>query len=125
MNSKLHQQEHILKTRFTCDLCSDIFTSEKKLCVHLDSHDLLEIGEALDFPANEVSTLIKSELATRHVTDWIATLPSILWSMRTARSETRGASPYEIIFGFDVWPENCAIAVFKCTPVQNGQSQAR
>ena len=65
MNSKLHQQEHILKTRFTCDLCSDIFTSEKKLCVHLDSHDLLEIGEALDFPANEVSTLIKSELAIR------------------------------------------------------------
>ena len=74
MNSKLRQQEHILKARFTCDLCSDIFTSEKKLGVHLDSHDLIELGEALASPADEISTLIKSELATGHVTDWVATL---------------------------------------------------
>ena len=72
MNSKLRQQE---------------------LSIHLDSHDLTELGEALDSPANEVSTLIKSELATRHVTDWVATIPSVLWSMCTARSQTRGASP--------------------------------
>ena len=99
MNSKLRMQERILKALFTCDLCGDIFTSDKKLSVHLDSHDLSELGEALASPADEVSTLIKSELATRHITDWAATIPSVLWSIHTARSETRGASPYEIIFG--------------------------
>ena len=60
---------------------------------------LSEYSEATSSPAEEVSTLIKAELATRHTTNWVATLPAVLWSMRTARSETRGASPYEIIFG--------------------------
>ena len=99
MNSKLRQQEAILKARYSCDLCGDIFTSDKKLSVHLNTHDLSELSEALASPAEEVSTLLKAELAARHVTDWVATIPSVLWSMRTARSETRGASPYEIIFG--------------------------
>ena len=99
MNSNLRQQEHILKARYTCDLCGDIFTSDKKLSCHLDTHDLSELSEATASPADEISTLIRSELATRHTTDWVATLPAILWAMRTARSETRGASAYEIIFG--------------------------
>ena len=51
MNSSLHQQEHILKACYTCDLCGDIFTSDKKLASHLDAHDLSELSEAKSLPA--------------------------------------------------------------------------
>ena len=98
-NSLLRQQEQDSLSKFSCDICEENFSSLFRLRQHLDTHDKNELFEATMSPAKETANLIQKELSARHQKNWVATLPAVLWAMRTQYSATRGASPYEIIFG--------------------------
>ena len=50
-------------------------------------------------PVKEAELRIQREMAHQTQKNWVATLPTVLWAMRTEISATRGASPYEILFG--------------------------
>ena len=97
-NSLLRQKEEYSMSQFSCDICEMEFSSEFRLRRHLDTHEQSELTEAIISPAREASRLIDQELAKRDHKNWVATLPSVLWAMRTEHSATRGASPYEILF---------------------------
>ena len=67
---------------------------------HLDTHDHSDIAEALTSASLETKKLLAYEQQLRgDQFNWLAALPAILWSMRTAVSSSRGASPYMIVFG--------------------------
>ena len=99
INSKLRLEEENQPHRFTCQLCNKPFTSKAKLSSHLNTHDVTTISEAINSPAPEIIKQIKLEMGDKRHTDWVATLPQVLWAMRIAVSESRGASPFQIIFG--------------------------
>ena len=99
VNSKLRLDEESQPHRFTCQLCNKPFPSKAKLSSHLNTHDLTTISEAINSPAPEILKQIKLELEDKRHTDWVAALPQVLWAMRIAVSNSRGASPFQIIFG--------------------------
>ena len=99
VNSKLRLQEEAQPHRFTCQLCNKPFTSKAKLGSHLNTHDVTTISEAINSPVPEILKQIRLEMDDKRHTDWVATLPQVLWAMRIAVSESRGASPFQIIFG--------------------------
>ena len=49
-------------------------------------------------PREAVSVHIRQELKNQKYGNWVATLPAVLWALRTLKCRTRGCSPYEIIF---------------------------
>ena len=97
-NSLLRQQEANSNSRFFCDACEREFTSNYFLRKHLDEHQLDLITEATMSPAKEAEHRIQEELKGKNHNNWVATLPAVLWQMRTQHSSTRGASPYQILF---------------------------
>ena len=100
-NSMLRKQEEKDITRFKCDLCGEAQPSAKRLEWHLDTHDQNDIPECVISPKTAVTRILEEEAQLRPSThhNWLATIPTILWSMRTAVSSSRGASAYELMFG--------------------------
>ena len=100
-NSLLRQQEAKDVTRYKCDLCGEAQPSQKKLELHLDTHDHTDIPECVVSPKEAVKRILEEEARLRPAShhNWLATIPTILWSIRTAVSSSRGASPYELMFG--------------------------
>ena len=98
-NSLLRQQEEYSQSKYACTMCEQDFPSAFQLGLHLDKHDLSVISEATRSPAKEAEIRIQREMAHQSQKNWVATLPTVLWAMRTEYSTTRGASPYEILFG--------------------------
>ena len=98
-NSLLRQKEQNSNSTFFCDLCEQSFPTYSSLRKHLDNHGNEPLTEAIMAPGKQALFLIKKELSSKHHKNWIATLPAVLWAMRTEFSSTRGASPYQIIFG--------------------------
>ncbi|MEE2954779.1 MAG: reverse transcriptase domain-containing protein [Pseudomonadota bacterium] len=97
-NSLLRQQELNSHSRYFCDACEREFQSSYKLRRHLDEHQLDIISEATLPPKKEVEHLIGKELQSKEHSNWVATLPAVLWQLRFQPSSTRGASPYQILF---------------------------
>ena len=50
-------------------------------------------------PVSQIKQLIVEEKQDRPHHDWWAVLPAVLWSMRTQKCHSRGASAYELVFG--------------------------
>ena len=101
VNSFLRQEEQ-KGTNFTCDICQLYYSTADLLKKHLDSHPDLDIEEAFVSPKLLAKNIIDQELVHRKNVksyNWLQTIPAVLWSMRTAISSTRGASPFELMFG--------------------------
>ena len=101
LNSFLRQQEHIGK-QFVCDICQTIFKNGDLLKRHLDKHPDSDIDEAIISPKQIVKSILDQEMEERKSSqayNWLKAIPAVLWSMRTAMSSTRGATPFELMFG--------------------------
>ena len=92
------------KGQHTCHLCGLQLHNAKALLSHLrNQHEPEE--EAPPLTDTDVKSDIREalkEAETAHQSNnWVKLLPAVLFTMRTAVSRTRGASPFQIIFGRD------------------------
>ena len=68
----------------------------------MDEHPDSHLEEASSSPKQIVKNLLDQEYRLRNSGksyNWLQAIPAVLWSMRTAFSATRGASPFELMFG--------------------------
>ena len=101
LNSFLRQEEQKIN-KFTCDICKITFNSVEALHEHLNAHPDSDLEEASSSPKHIVQNLLAQEYKLRNSGksyNWLQAIPAVLWSMRTAFSATRGASPFELMFG--------------------------
>ena len=101
LNSFLRQEEQ-KGNKFICDICQITFHNVDALKEHLDEHPDSHLEEASSSPKQIVRNLLDQEYRLRNSGksyNWLQAIPAVLWSMRTAFSATRGASPFELMFG--------------------------
>ena len=68
----------------------------------MNAHPDSDLEEASSSPKHIVQNLLAQEYKLRNSGksyNWLQAIPAVLWSMRTAFSATRGASPFELMFG--------------------------
>ena len=90
------------KGRHVCHLCGLKLANAKALTTHLSNkHEPDE--EPPPLSDSDVKEDIKQALEDAKEAhgsdDWLKLLPAVLYTMRTTVSRTRGASPFQIIFG--------------------------
>ncbi|MCH2595046.1 MAG: transposase family protein, partial [Pirellulales bacterium] len=92
------------KGQHTCHLCGFQLPNAKSLLSHLrNQHEPEEEPPPLvDADVKtDVREALKEAETTHQSNNWVKLLPAVLFTMRTAVSRTRGASPFQIIFGRD------------------------
>ena len=90
------------RNKHVCHLCGLQLPSAKALVSHLKSqHEPEEEPPAaVDSDVKEDVKVALNDAKEAHRSDnWVKLLPAVLFTMRTAVSSTRGASPFQIVFG--------------------------